>query len=251
MNGGVIIVEGNIGAGKSTFAECLARALDGEYLPEPADGTNPYLEDYYRAPERWAFEMQMFLLTRRFRAQKYAQSKVRHGGGFVVLDRSYYGDVCFANVQRQLGYFSERDYETYMSHHTDMKCQLEPPAAAVFLNVDPETCKERIGRRMSEKEGRKCESGISIDYLSRLEAEIDALAESMRGKTLVKELPWIGDRSHEQIALVCAGYALSLKERQGSVYDFWTGTNGIGDGYRGKAFDNSDLKGLAAREAMR
>ena len=76
MNGGVIIVEGNIGAGKSTFAQHLARALDGEYLPEPADGTNPYLEDYYRDPARWAFEMQMFLLTRRYRAQKYAQGKV-------------------------------------------------------------------------------------------------------------------------------------------------------------------------------
>ena len=98
MNGGLIIVEGNIGAGKSTFAQHLARALDGEYLPEPADGTNPYLEDYYRDPARWAFEMQMFLLTRRYRAQKYAQGKVRHKGGFVVLDRSYYGDVCFANV---------------------------------------------------------------------------------------------------------------------------------------------------------
>ena len=50
MAGGVIIVEGNIGAGKSTFAQILARALDGEYLPEPADGTNPYLEDCYREP---------------------------------------------------------------------------------------------------------------------------------------------------------------------------------------------------------
>lgn len=47
MNSGVIIVEGNIGAGKSTFAQHLAKALDGEYLPEPADGTNPYLADYY------------------------------------------------------------------------------------------------------------------------------------------------------------------------------------------------------------
>lgn len=107
MNSGVIIVEGNIGAGKSTFAQHLAKALDGEYLPEPADGTNPYLADYYADPAKWAFEMQMFLLTRRYRAQKYAQGKVRHKGGFVVLDRSYYGDVCFANVQRQLGYFAE------------------------------------------------------------------------------------------------------------------------------------------------
>lgn len=245
MNGGVIIVEGNIGAGKSTFAQHLARALDGEYLPEPADGTNPYLEDYYRDPAQWAFEMQMFLLTRRYRAQKYAQGKVRHKGGFVVLDRSYYGDVCFANVQRQLGYFSERDYETYLSHHADMKVNLEPPAMAIFLCVDTSVCKERINRRLSEKEGRKCESGISLDYLDRLDSEIKELADSLKGKTIVKDLPWTAERNDDAIGHVCEGYALDIVARKQSVYDFWTGTNGIGDGWI-----PSDLKGLAAREAQ-
>lgn len=228
MNGGVIIVEGNICAGKSTFAQYLAKSLDGEYLPEPADGTNPYLEDYYRDPARWAFEMQMFLLTRRYRAQKYAQGKVRHNGGFVVLDRSYYGDVCFANVQRQLGYFSERDYETYLSHHADMKVNLEPPTMAIFLCVDTIVCKERINRRLSEKEGRKCESGISLDYLNRLDSEIKELADSLNGKTIVRELPWTAERSDNTIERVCEGYALDIRAREQSVYDFWTGINGIG-----------------------
>ena len=229
MNGGVIIVEGNIGAGKSTFAQILARALDGEYLPEPADGTNPYLADYYRDPARWAFEMQMFLLTRRYRAQKYAQCKVRHrGGGFVVMDRSYYGDVCFANVQRELGYFSERDYATYLSHHTDMKVNLEPPAVAIFLNVAPGICRQRISQRLSEKEGRKCEAGISIEYLQALEREIDKLEDSMAPSTLTKHLSWSAERSADEIARLCDGYALDIQNQKQTVYDFWTGTDGIG-----------------------
>lgn len=228
MNSGVIIIEGNIGAGKSTFAQHLAKALDGEYLPEPADGTNPYLADYYRDPARWAFEMQMFLLTRRYRAQKYAQSKVRHKGGFVVMDRSYYGDVCFANVQRELGYFSERDYTTYLSHHTDMKVNLEPPAMAIFLRVDTSVCKERINLRLSEKEGRKCESGITIDYLERLDSEIKRLLDSLKGKTIIKELPWASEKSDDAIARVCEGFALDIKAHKHSVYDFWMGTDGIG-----------------------
>lgn len=172
--------------------------------------------------------MQMFLLTRRYRAQKYAQGKVRHKGGFVVLDRSYYGDVCFANVQRQLGYFSERDYETYLSHHADMMVNLESPAMAIFLCVDTSVCKERINRRLSEKEGRMCESGISLDYLDRLDSEIKELADSLNGKTIVRELPWTAERSDNTIERVCEGYALDIKTREQSVYDFWTGINGIG-----------------------
>lgn len=228
MNGGVIIIEGNFGAGKSTFAEHLARALGGEYLPEPADGTNPYLEDYYRDPARWAFEMQMFLLTRRYRAQKYAQSKVRHKGGFVVLDRSYYGDVCFANVQWMLGYFSERDYETYLSHHTDMKANLKPPAMAIFLDVAPGICMQRISRRLSEREGRACEAGISIEYLEALEREIHQLAYHMASSTVVKPIVWNSDRLDAEIAAACEDYARDIKASALSVYDFWTGTNGRG-----------------------
>lgn len=229
MNGGVIIVEGNIGAGKSTFAQQLAKALGGEYLPEPADGTNPYLEDYYRDPARWAFEMQMFLLTRRFRAQRYAQSKVRHAGGrFVVLDRSYYGDVCFANVQRQLGYFSQRDYDTYLCHHTDMKTQLEPPAMAIFLNASVDVCKARIDKRMSEKAGRACESDIDLAYLRSLEAEIHKLAESLYWNTVVKEIPYNGEKTCDEIAQLCSAISDDIKARKQSVYDFWTGTDGIG-----------------------
>ena len=228
MNSGLIIVEGNIGAGKSTFAQILSSALGGEFLPEPADGTNPYLEDYYKEPSRWAFEMQMFLLTRRYRAQKYAQSKVRYNGGFVVLDRSYYGDVCFANVQLQMGYFTTRDYETYLSHHADMKVNLEPPAMAIFLDVDAGVCKERIIKRMSEKEGRKCESGISLDYLNALQREIGSLADSMAQSTDVKRLPWCIERTEDEIARKCECFALDIKSKKQTVFDFWTGTQGIG-----------------------
>ena len=228
MNAGVIIIEGNIGAGKSTFAQHLANALDGEYLPEPADGSNPYLEDYYKDPSRWAFEMQMFLLTKRYRAQKYAQSKIRHNGGFVVLDRSYYGDVCFANVQRKMLYFSERDYSTYLSHHSDMKTNLEPPAMAIFLNVSPEICQARIEKRLTEKTGRQCESGITLDYLYSLDDEISHLAEALRGKTIVKEMLWNSGKSDDEIARICEHLALYIKQKNQSVYDFWTGLKGIG-----------------------
>ena len=229
MKGGVIIVEGNIGAGKSTFAQCLAHALDGEYLPEPADGTNPYLNDYYREPARWAFEMQMFLLTRRYRAQRYAQSRVRHlGQGFVVLDRSYHGDVCFARVQLKEGFFSQRDYETYLLHHSDMKSLLEPPAMAIFLDVSACICKRRIDRRMSEKEGRACESGISLDYLDDLQDEIDKLSRSMDGKTVVRHLRWDDDRDDAEIAQVASRIAGELRQMPEGVYDHWTGTDGIG-----------------------
>lgn len=229
MKSGLIIVEGNIGAGKSTFAKTLASSIGGIYVAEPDENTNPYLSDYYKDPARYAFNIQMFLLSRRYRAHLDAQTAVRNRGNkFFVMDRSYYGDVCFANVQHQLGYFDDRDYSTYLSHHADMKVHVEPPVAAIFLNALPEVCKTRISRRMSEKEGRKCESSIELDYLERLGHEIGALQKSMEGKTIIKSLNWNDDKSPSKIKSICDDIAVELKLKTTSVYDFWTGTNGIG-----------------------
>lgn len=209
---GLIIIEGNIGAGKTTFAKHLARELGGEFLPEPDETTNPYLADYYKDPQRWAFEMQMFLLTRRFRAQRYAQASVRYHGGYVIIDRSYYGDICFANVQKQLGYFSERDYQTYIYHHDDMKWYIEPPSLSIFLDVDPQTCKTRIGKRLSEREGRQCESSISLDYLNRLDYEIQELSHEMQKKCKVKHLDWACDHCDDELREAVWIIAQSIRE---------------------------------------
>lgn len=230
MNGGVIIIEGNIGAGKSTFASILAEKLNGEYIAEPDEKSNPYMEDYYKDPHRWAFEMQMYLLSNRYRSQKYAQAKVRKNcGGYVVMDRSYYGDVCFAAVQRKLGYFSERDFTTYMMHHTDMKSQLEPPAVALFLNVSPEKSRERISRRIQEKTGRKCEAGIDLGYLQSLEDEILDLEKHMQDYTNVVDLSWNDDLSREQIAEKCDDISRTIRGFSPSIYDYWIGKAGKGE----------------------
>lgn len=228
MRNGLIILEGNIGAGKSTFAKALANVLGGEFIAEPDETTNPYLADYYEDPARYAFEMQMFLLSRRYRAQKYAQAKARHKGGFVIMDRSYYGDVCFANVQKKMGYFSDRDYETYLAHHTDMKAGLEPPVMSVFLDVEPRICLGRINKRMSEKAGRLCESGISLDYLEALNQEILNLRESMKGKSDVVRVDWNHSSGLDGIVDEAIHISQRVLSRECGVYDFWTGLKGIG-----------------------
>jgi deoxyadenosine/deoxycytidine kinase len=76
---GYIIIEGNIGVGKSTFSRILADAFikrekRAEYLLEPDDKTNPFLAAYYADPKGTAYKMQMHLLHRRFRDTRYAQA---------------------------------------------------------------------------------------------------------------------------------------------------------------------------------
>ena len=88
-------------------------------------------------------------------------------------------------------------------------------------------------------------AGGSREERERRDGEGRTGGDSMGGNTLVKELPWTAERNDDAIEHVCEGYALDIKARKQSVYDFWTGTNGICDGWI-----PSDLKRLAAQKAQ-
>ena len=61
-----IAVAGNIGSGKSTLTELLAKHYGWEARFEAVDH-NPYLEDYYRDIYRWSFNLEVYFLKERFR----------------------------------------------------------------------------------------------------------------------------------------------------------------------------------------
>lgn len=190
---GYVIIEGNIGVGKSTFSQLLVDALRragvrAEYLPEPDEKTNPFLAQYYADPARYAYAMQMHLLHQRFKSTRYAQAAALAGKGWYVLDRSYYGDICFANVQVKDGYFTEAEQASYLDAHRNMREFIEPPTCAIFLHASPETCKRRI-----EVRARECEEGVPLDYLRALQGEIDALEKTLRARGPVIGLDWSDD----------------------------------------------------------
>ena len=154
-----ILIEGGIGLGKTTLAKALGEKLSDKVMFEPAEGVNPYLEDYYKDPAAYAFKIQVFLLWRRFRAHSLAQALVMQGECSVISDRSYYGDRAFARVQHDLGFFDDRDLETYTELHRDMGRSLVMPTCVILLDGDADLAFSRISER-----GRGCEVGMSKDY---------------------------------------------------------------------------------------
>lgn len=220
---GYVIIEGNIGVGKSTFAQALSNAIAmrgcrSEYLPEPDDTTNPFLDQYYADPSRYAYSMQMHLLHARFASTRYAQAAALAHRGWYILDRSYYGDICFANVQAKSGYFTPAECESYLQAHRNMREFIEPPTAAIFLCAPPAICKQRI-----EKRARPCETGkkpISVEYLVALDEEIGKLERVLDARCRVLHLPWHLDLTHEQIESQARAVADALLSHDDGDWDF-------------------------------
>lgn len=169
----VIIIEGQIGVGKTTLSRELAKALGGRLFPEPVV-ENPYLEDYYRAPAQHALPMQLWLLDQRYRAQLEAQYCAMRGTN-AVLDRSYYGDVSFALVQKKMGYMRPREMDTYLALYESMSAHVLFPNVCIYLKIEPLGAVERIKAR-----GRDCEEGVPLGYLQALDSEIKEMVAELR-----------------------------------------------------------------------
>lgn len=191
----VVIVEGLIGAGKSTLTQELGQALGADTLtlmePDERDNANPYLADFYGDKDRWAFTMQVHLLGVRYRMQLRAQWHAMGGRGHAVCDRSYYGDTCFARLMHKTGQISEREFNTYQHLYQTMTAGILLPSVCVRLHTNPEIAAERIRSRAAEREGRRSELVIDLDYLRALDAEVDTTVHILRTQGVrVLDLHW-------------------------------------------------------------
>lgn len=160
----IILIEGTIGAGKTTIAKKIASLLQFRPLLEPVD-SNPYLEKFYKDMKRWAFPMQMELLLRRYGMHKLASFEAMSGSSFsgVVLDRGLPGDRVFAKLAYLNGNFSELEWATYERAYQMFSSEIRPPHMLIFLDIDPRIAKQRLeGRSRSEEEG------IPIKYYEQL-----------------------------------------------------------------------------------
>lgn len=198
----VVIVEGLIGAGKSTLTTELGRALGDDTLvlmePDEQKNANPYLADFYGDKARWSFTMQAHILGMRYRMQLAAQWHAMCGRGHAVCDRSFYGDTCFARMMNRTGEITDREFETYRVIYQAMTASVLLPSACVRLRVHPEVAADRIRGRAAKRDGRKSELVIDLGYLRALDAEIDATVGVLREQGVrVFEVDWSENRESE------------------------------------------------------
>ncbi len=172
-----IAVAGNIGAGKTTLTELLAKHYRWEaHYEDVVD--NPYLDDFYNQMERWSFNLQIYFLNSRYRQIL----KIRETGKNVIQDRTIYEDAhIFAPNLHAMGLMTNRDFSNYTGLFELMEQLVQPPDLLIYLRSTISNLVQQIHKR-----GRDYENSISIDYLSRLNERYEAWAHGYeKGKLLI------------------------------------------------------------------
>lgn len=160
-----VAVAGNIGSGKTTLTEQLAKHFGWEPHFEDVEN-NPYLYDFYNDMVRWSFNLQIYFLNTRFRQIINFQKGYRT----VIQDRTIYEDAyIFAPNLHAMGLMSTRDYENYISLFETIKQLIAPPDLLIYLRASIPTLVDQI-----QKRGREYEENLRLDYLKRLNEYYEA-----------------------------------------------------------------------------
>ena len=151
-----VVIEGVIGAGKSTLARMLAEHFDGQLVLEEFE-ENPFLARFYEDRPRWAFQTQLAFLASRFQQQKNLLSRdLFHQ--VTIADYSFDKDRIFAHLN-----LSGDELQLYETLYSLMEPNTPRPDLVVYL----QSTTERLMRNIRER-GRVYEANMDPSYIAAL-----------------------------------------------------------------------------------
>ncbi len=151
-----IVIEGPIGAGKTSLARLIAQRFHAELLLEKPEN-NPFLENFYQEPARYALPTQLFFLFQRIEQLRNLTQRDFFKNR-VISDFLLEKDALFANLT-----LNEEELRLYQQIYQHQCPQTSAPDLVIYLQASPQILIERVQKRASP-----FELNITEAYLSQL-----------------------------------------------------------------------------------
>jgi deoxyguanosine kinase len=153
-----IVIEGNIGAGKTSFASLLAEEYNARLILEQFE-ENSFLPKFYEDPARYAFPLELSFLADRYQQLKAQFNAPDMFKTFTVADYFIFKSLIFASKNLE-----PLEYGLYSKLFAIVSSVVPKPDMIVYLYLSLENLKKNI-----EKRGRPYEQNIQFDYLERIQ----------------------------------------------------------------------------------
>ena len=153
-----IVIEGNIGAGKTSLATKIAADYNAKLVLEQfAD--NPFLPKFYKDPDRYSFQLELSFLADRYRQLKKEMTNPDLFYSFIVADYYFMKSLIFAGST-----LKDDEYNLYRQLFLIIYESLPKPDLYVYLHVNVENLLKNI-----QKRGRSYEKEIKANYLESIQ----------------------------------------------------------------------------------
>lgn len=158
LNYSYIAIEGNIGAGKTTLSEMLAKDFNYRLILEQFTD-NPFLPLFYKNPERYAFQVELFFMTERYKQlqQYYASQDLFQQD--TIADYFFLKTLLFANSN-----LLEEEKRLFQQLFHTLNARFPHPEILVYLHRPVDELVWYIQHR-----GRQMESKIDPNYLEKVQ----------------------------------------------------------------------------------
>jgi len=153
-----VVIEGNIGAGKTTLATRIAEQFNGRLILERfAD--NPFLPKFYQDPDKYSFPLELSFLASRYKQLNEELGSQDLFKAFTVADYYFMKSLVFASST-----LKGEEYNLYRQIFYIIYSSLPKPDIYVYLHISPERLLENIKKR-----GREYETSITGAYLRKIQ----------------------------------------------------------------------------------
>lgn len=153
-----VVIEGNIGAGKTTLATRISEQFNARLILERfAD--NPFLPKFYDDPEKYSFPLELSFLASRYKQLQEELVPQDLFRAFTVADYYFMKSLVFASST-----LMGDEYNLYRQIFYIIYGSLPKPDIFVYLHLNPEKLLQNI-----EKRGRNYEKSITKDYLQKIQ----------------------------------------------------------------------------------
>lgn len=153
-----LVIEGNIGAGKTSLASLLAEE-SGSRLVLEAFSDNPFLAKFYENPDRYAFQLELSFLSERYHQIKTELGHPDLFGQAVISDYFLAKSFIFSKYN-----LKDDEMKLFEKLFSIINLQAPKPDLYVYLHLPVEKLLENIKRR-----GRSYEKHISYEYLKEVQ----------------------------------------------------------------------------------
>ncbi len=181
----MFIVEGNIGAGKSTFltlvrqnASLIEVALEPLVNWQKEIYGHSLLENFYEYPQRWAYTLETFTLICRVKEHLKDQT---NSNPYLLVERSIFsGHYVFAKNSYEQGFLSSLEWDIYLHLFNLLTRPCKMPLGFIYLRTKPEIAFERLKKR-----NRSAELTITLEYIHQIHEKHEAfLGQAPLGLTI-------------------------------------------------------------------
>jgi deoxyadenosine/deoxycytidine kinase len=153
-----IAIEGNIGAGKTTFCEMLAQDFNCRLILEQFTD-NPFLPLFYDNPERYAFQVELFFMSERHKQLQDAFSNADLFTPLSIADYFFIKTQLFAKNN-----LKDEEFRLFSRMFEVLNSTFPKPEILIYLHRSVDDLLKNIKKR-----GRQYETDISAAYLTEIQ----------------------------------------------------------------------------------